>query len=80
MKKTTIAIYPNPAQNKLFIEGENGIKAVTIYDISGRLIHQISYLGFSNSREVSTENLVQGTYLVKIKTESGEGVRKIVKE
>ncbi|MGB5418831.1 T9SS type A sorting domain-containing protein, partial [Algibacter sp.] len=77
---TIIAIYPNPAQNKLFIEGENGIKSVTIYDISGRLIHQISYLGHSNSREVSTENLVQGTYLVKIKTASGESIRKIVKE
>ena len=67
-------------KDKLFIEGIITIKSVTIYDISGRLINQVSYLGNHNNIEISTEKLSEGTYFVKVKTDVGEFVKKVVKE
>ena len=72
--------YPNPVNDKLFIDGVLGIKSVSIYDISGRLINQVSYLGNHNSIEFSTEKLTRGNYFVKVKTDAGEFVKKVVKE
>ncbi len=77
---TSFEMYPNPVNNKLFINGLENIKSVTIYDISGRLINQVSYLGNHNAVEVSTNKLTQGTYFVKVKTNAGEFVKKVVKE
>ncbi len=73
-------IYPNPSQDKLFIKGLDAIKSVTIYDISGRLINEVSLIGTRNNIEISTEKLGQGAYFVKVKTDVGEFVKKIVKE
>ena len=79
-EKSNLNIHPNPVQDKLFIEGIITIKSVTIYDISGRLINQVSYLGNHNNIEISTEKLSEGTYFVKVKTDVGEFVKKVVKE
>jgi len=75
-----LQIYPNPTQDVLAIKGQHIIEAVTIYDISGRLVNQIEMIGNRNELEINTSSLTQGTYFVKVKTESGEGVQKLIKE
>jgi len=72
-------IYPNPSQDKLFIKGLEAIKSVSIYDISGRLINEVSLIGTRTNIEISTEKLGQGAYFVKVKTNVGEFVKKVVK-
>ena len=72
-------IYPNPSQDKLFINGLDAIKSVSIYDISGRLVNEVALIGTRNNIEISTEKLGQGAYFVKVKTDAGEFAKKMVK-
>ncbi|MEP0266289.1 T9SS type A sorting domain-containing protein [Dokdonia sp.] len=76
----SLNMYPNPVDNILNIAGNDAIKAVSIYDISGRQLHTISFTGNKTEVSIDTEALVNGTYLIKIKTEQGEGVKKIIKK
>ncbi len=74
---TNISIYPNPAKDLLTIQAGSDINAVTIYDLQGKTIHSID----SNSEKVSINisDLNNGVYFLKITTEKGEEVKKIIK-
>ena len=63
-----IKIYPNPTTNNISIEllGDDGVKEVLFFDISGKLVK----LEYINNIDVST--LSAGTYLLKIKTQSNK--------
>lgn len=50
-----IKIYPNPANNILYIESLLSIEQIDIYDISGRKLKQLSI-----------DNLSNGIYFIKI--------------
>ncbi|MEP0266290.1 T9SS type A sorting domain-containing protein [Dokdonia sp.] len=76
----SFTMYPNPVENILNIVGNDAIKAVSIYDISGRQLQTISFTGNKTEISIDTEGLVNGTYLIKVKTEQGEGVKKIIKK
>ena len=69
----TINLYPNPAQNTLYIESAETVEQVIIYDISGRTLQQTN----NPSTSIDVSNLANGIYLVKVKTAQGETVRKI---
>ena len=69
-------IYPNPAKDELFITSELLIKKVEVYSITGSLL--LSDNNFNEKISVST--LPQGVYMVKVYTNEGLAVRKIVKE
>jgi len=71
--------YPNPFKNTLYIKELEAIKSVTILDITGRLISQNMYLGNNINIEISTKHLTQGTYFVKVKTNTGESIKKAIK-
>ena len=76
----TISLYPNPTTHTLYLESEQPIKQIAIYDISGRRIKEIAFTGSKTDVNISTESLTSGTYFVKIKTIQGETVRKIIKD
>ena len=61
-----IQIFPNPATDKLFIslENEPGEKSIILYDINGRLIHQVSTS--EQLIELNIPNLPSGVYYVTI--------------
>jgi hypothetical protein len=74
-KISGIRIYPNPATGKLRIEsGELRIEEVVIFDIYGR--KQKAERGIL----IDISDLSAGIYFVKIHTDKGEVVRKVVKE
>ncbi|PLB19340.1 MAG: Internalin-like protein [Flavobacteriaceae bacterium FS1-H7996/R] len=74
-----ISIYPNPVEDNLIIESNEAINAISIYDISGRLVNQISYLNSKNKLELSIKHLLNGTYFLKVKTNQNEIIKKVVK-
>lgn len=55
----SLCLYPNPANNILYIEGVDG-QNVTVYDNMGRLVMEEQYNGCLN-----VGNLAQGIYTVK---------------
>jgi hypothetical protein len=69
-----ISIYPNPVKNEFTIKtpsGMNlsGITTVSIYDFTGKLISQES-INLNRQTRVNASNLINGTYIVKIKNNS----------
>ncbi|WP_100613438.1 DUF7619 domain-containing protein [Confluentibacter citreus] len=75
-----LKIYPNPAENHILIESKETIESLSIYDISGRLIARNSYSKNKLSIDVHINNLLSGTYFIKVKTEKNEYVNQIIKK
>jgi len=75
-----ISVFPNPTSHELRIKsGELKIEKVKIYDMLGRnLLSQSSF----QSQEISIDisQLPRGIYFVKMETELGEVVKKVIKE
>lgn len=66
----TISIYPNPAKNEFFINFSGKILGkvrVEIYDMSGKLVSAENKVSPDTKKLISTDQLVNGTYLVKVK-------------
>jgi hypothetical protein len=73
-----LSIYPNPTTGQLTIKnGQLTIEKVEIYDIYGRTVG--ANLRVCSQSTIDISHLANGIYLVKVKTEEGEIVKKIVK-
>ena len=81
---SSINIYPNPVENDLFIATEVRVEEIAIYDIYGCLCcRDASNASTSNSMDtfnVSVQDLEAGIYFVKVVTDNGEIVKRIVKK
>jgi len=70
-------IYPNPTTGELRMEsGELRIKGVEVFDIYGRKCHSSPV----TCHYINISALPVGIYFLKIRTEAGEVVKKVVKE
>ena len=67
-------IYPNPSMGDFTVAGE-GIHRVSVFSVEGKLLKVIEM----NGNECRIEGLMNGVYLLKIDTENGVIVNKIVK-
>ena len=72
-------IYPNPVNDKLYIETLTRTQTLTveIYDVYGR---QQSMVNGQQSMVLDVTNLNSGIYFVKIVTNDGEAVKRFVKK
>ena len=73
-KQLDISIYPNPTNDKLFIQGLSSSSKVSIYNVLGKLV-----LSQTISKEIDVNNLQSGIYIIKITDEQKEIVRKFIK-
>jgi len=71
-----LSLYPNPVSNTLLVESKVKLKKIEIYSILGQKIKQIN----SKFNSISTENLSRGIYMIKISSEKGTTVRKLIKK
>jgi surface protein len=69
-----ISIYPNPTNDKLFIQGLSSLSKVSIYNVLGKLV-----LSQTISKEIDVKQLSKGIYILKIADEQKEIVRKFIK-
>ena len=74
------SIYPNPAQNEIFIlhEKNSDILDVKIYDLQGRLVKAI-ILNSDNSK-INLSELSEGSYLLKINTKKNRTTSMFIKQ
>ena len=71
LQKNSVKIYPNPANDKIFIEVEEEVIAIEIFDINGKVVYSTKpQRGGVVSANVS--GLSNGAYLIKITLLSGE--------
>ena len=74
----SISINPNPANDFINIKSVANIKNVQLYDIQGRLLQ--TKLGDENSIKMNISELSIGTYFLKITSENGSKIQKLIKE
>ncbi len=67
-------VYPNPADNVIYIQGTEGNAVASIYTINGSLVKNTK-LGLKQDLDVSS--LANGTYVLKIEDEMGVNVQLI---
>jgi len=70
-----VIIYPNPANDFIEIRSNETIQNITIYNISGQKI-KIPLIGDSNI--INTSKLNSGLYYLKITTEKGIIIKKVI--
>ena len=78
---TNVNVYPNPVNDRLYIETQTLTQTMTveIYDVYGR--HQVTETpSHQGNLTIDLSNLKSGIYFVKIKTEEGNIVKRIIKD
>jgi surface protein len=69
-----LLLYPNPTNDKLFIQGITNYSKILIYNYLGNLV-----MSKTNSNDIDVQNLPRGIYIIKIIDTKGETVRKFIK-
>jgi len=75
IKAGNISIFPNPTKDELFIVSESKIEKVEIYTLTGSLVAAENNF----IEKISTKNFAEGVYLVKIYTNKGVVIKRVIK-
>lgn len=75
--RPVLNIYPNPTEGKLFIDmPSNKMSQILVFDILGKNVLQLA----GNNREIDISSFQNGLYILKISTEDGNIVQRIIKK
>ncbi len=75
---SSVSMAPNPASNEVTINSDNTIKSIELYDAQGRIVMTSLVNGLESKLNISSYS--KGTYFVKITTEKGIAVQKLLKK
>lgn len=77
-----ISFYPNPMENQLNISNTKNIQLdrVSIYDLTGRLIHTFDLNGSTSEVSLQIPALSSATYMVVVESESGKISKLMIKK
>ncbi|MBU2949433.1 T9SS type A sorting domain-containing protein [Tamlana agarivorans] len=81
-KVEAYTIYPNPTHDKIhIISNKNNSKnsSITIINLEGKILNTISFNSLDNMK-VNISHLNKGFYFLKIQTENGNSIHKIIKK
>jgi len=73
-KKSSIQIYPNPVKNELYIKSDLPINSLLVYNIMGKLMSS-----HANVNLISTADLSNGIYYLKINNDDSEELLRFIK-
>jgi len=77
-KDASVQVYPNPAKDNITIKANGTIKSVQLYDIQGRILQTGVVNATSSVLDIATRTT--GMYFLKVTTDKGVKVEKIIKE
>ena len=77
----TIAIYPNPTQNKITLQWDAAVQVerIAVYALDGKLITTQVVSQDSTSSFINLSETADGMYFIKISTQKGTLTEKIIK-
>ncbi|MES2747316.1 MAG: T9SS type A sorting domain-containing protein [Bacteroidota bacterium] len=75
---SSISVYPNPASSIINIKSDYDIKSIQLYDVQGRLLQ--TTLENTTNAIIDISQKSQGIYFLKITSDVGSKVEKIIKE
>ncbi len=74
-----VRIFPNPAQMQVTVVSEQGmVNRIRLYDVYGKLLKTVK--ANANMAEVDVHELCAGVYVLRVETDSGAVVKRVVKE
>ena len=78
---TKLNVYPNPTNDIINLVSNDNIviNEIVVYDLSGKKLKKILYKG-TNEVQMNIGDLVQGVYVLNIKTNKGITQKKIIKK
>lgn len=76
--KPSITFYPNPADDVLHFETEDAAESFEVFAMSGHKVMAGKLK--SGEQSINIARLATGTYMVKIKTKTGEATGKVIKK
>jgi len=80
-KMSVVEVYPNPTSGVLRItSAESQVTGIEIFDISGRKLPTSSVSLKSLETLIDVSHLTAGFYFLKINTEAGQVIKKVLKE
>ncbi len=71
-----ITLFPNPTNGEIMINTDENIQLISVYSLEGKLMFSQN----GNSKNLTIENLVAGTYIVSIQTQNAVKYSKVIKE
>lgn len=74
--RNNIDIYPNPIENHLFVDAEESVKEILIYNVMGNVVFKETTF---ETEFIDVSSLVSGVYYIKIETKDAEVIRRFVK-
>jgi hypothetical protein len=77
---SSVNIYPNPVSDKLYIKTEAEIEEVVVYDVYGRVQNLRNSETQKLRNSIDVTDLNSGVYFVKVRTENGNIVKRIIKD
>ncbi|MBL0012690.1 MAG: T9SS type A sorting domain-containing protein [Flavobacterium sp.] len=78
VKDASISIAPNPAKNNVIVTSKGNLKSIELFDVQGRILQTI--LEDKHTATIDISNQSNGIYFLKVTTEIGSSVEKLVKE
>lgn len=72
----SIKLYPNPANNTLFLDGLTQDVKITILDLNGKIVND----KLITNKQIDVSNLAKGIYTIRIDDKNGTSVKKFVKQ
>jgi len=76
--KNNLKIYPNPSSGIVHIVANTGLQSIELYDIQGRLLQAVMLNTTEATIDISKR--ASGIYFMKVKTEQGIKVQKLVRQ
>ena len=84
MEAPVVSVFPNPASESVqvqFMNGKDEEAVITIYDLTGKIVFQTNPLQErEGSYQLDISSLPSGIYMIGVKTASGGGIEKLVKQ
>lgn len=74
-----VDVYPNPANEILNVNGLAGDATIQIIDIFGTVISSMDYKNIQSAVQISTNELANGNYIIKISQEGKNAFKQFVK-
>ncbi len=71
----SVSVSPNPTTSKININANNNVKSIELYDVKGRILKTNL-----NANSLDISGKTNGIYFLKITTEKGSKIEKVVKE
>ncbi|AUX18420.1 T9SS type A sorting domain-containing protein [Flavobacterium columnare] len=75
-RTTNVSIFPNPTSNILNInlDNDSSISSIQILNLEGKVVHE------DINETINVSELPSGLYIIKIKTDKEEIIKKFIKE